>query len=52
MLKIASGRMGRNGAVFSISENDVWFCDHVPTEYIVEFIYKDYALGEQMVDET
>ena len=39
VLKIAAGKMSQTGFVFSISENDVWFCERVPTEYIVEFIY-------------
>lgn len=39
VLKIAAGRMRQNGVVFSISENNVWFCDRVPTEYIEEFLY-------------
>lgn len=39
VLKIAAGRMNQNGFVFGISENDVWFCERVPTEYIAEFSY-------------
>ena len=39
VLKIAAGQMSHAGFDFSISENDVWFSERVPTEYIVEFIY-------------
>ena len=39
VLKIAAGGMCQNGFVFSISENEVWFCEQVPTEYICEFLY-------------
>lgn len=39
VLKIASEKMSQNGMEFSISENGVWFCERVPTEYIVEFLY-------------
>lgn len=39
VLKIAAGEMHRNGVEFSISENEVWFCERVPTTYIAEFIY-------------
>lgn len=39
VLKIEAKKMHCNGAEFSISENEVWFCEHVPTQYIAEFIY-------------
>ena len=39
VLRIAAGRMSENGFNFSISENDVWFCERVPTEYIDVFLY-------------
>lgn len=39
VLKIAAGNMSKDGIEFSISENEVWFCDHIPTEYIKEFLY-------------
>lgn len=39
VLKIAARKMHQNGTVFSISENGVWFCERVQTEYIEEFIY-------------
>lgn len=39
LLKIAAGEMSRNGAVFEISENGVWFCERVPTEYICQTLY-------------
>lgn len=43
VLKIAAGQMSQAGSDFSISENDVWFCERVPTEYIEEFLYtKEY----------
>lgn len=46
VLKIAAGRMSQNHFVFSISENGVWFCERVPTEYIEEFLYsKDQNLS-------
>lgn len=39
VLKIDAKRMSQTGAVFTIFENDVWFCERVPTEYIEEFLY-------------
>ena len=39
VLKIAAGKMSQNGIAFSVSENGVWFCERVPTEYIEEFLY-------------
>ena len=46
VLKIAAGRMSQNHFVFSISENGVWFCERVSTEYIEEFLYsKDQNLS-------
>ena len=39
VLRIAAGDMHRNGTEFSISENEVWFCDRVPSIYIAECIY-------------
>ena len=39
VLKIAAEKMNQTGFVFSISENEVWFCERVPTEYIEEFLY-------------
>lgn len=39
VLKIAAERMHCNGAEFSISENEVWFCERVPSIYIAECIY-------------
>lgn len=39
VLKIAAGQMSYAGFDFSISENDVWFSERVPTEYIEEFLY-------------
>lgn len=39
VLKIAAEQMHYNGAEFSVSENEVWFCERVPTTYIAEFIY-------------
>jgi putative RNA 2'-phosphotransferase len=34
MLRVAAGRMHRNGHVFFRSANGVWLTDHVPPEYI------------------
>ena len=39
VLKISAGKMSQNCFVFSISENGVWFCERVPTEYIADFLY-------------
>lgn len=39
VLKIAAQKMCQSGATFGISENGVWFCERVPTEYIDECIY-------------
>lgn len=39
VLQIAAGEMHRAGTVFSISENEVWFCERVPAEYICGQIY-------------
>lgn len=39
VLKIAAEEMHCNGTEFSISENEVWFCERVPTIYIAECIY-------------
>ena len=39
VLKIGAGEMSRKGIPFSISENGVWFCERVDTEFIVEFLY-------------
>lgn len=40
VLKISAGEMHRNGVEFSISENEVWFCERVPTIYIAECTYE------------
>lgn len=39
VLKISAGKMHQDGFTFSISENEVWFCERVPIEYICEFLY-------------
>lgn len=39
VLKIAAGKMSKTGTEFSISENGVWFCERIPTEYIENFLY-------------
>lgn len=38
VLKIDAAAMTAAGFTFSISENGVWFCDHVPSEYICQVI--------------
>ena len=38
VLKIHAAAMTAAGLTFSVSENGVWFCDHVPTEYVCQFI--------------
>lgn len=40
VLKIDAGTMHRAGFVFGKTENDVWCTEAVPTEFIVEHIYK------------
>ncbi len=39
VLKIAAGKLYEDGAVFGITENDVWCTEKVPTKYITEEIY-------------
>ena len=38
--QIAASEMHSNGIEFSISENEVWFCEQVPTTYIAEILYE------------
>ena len=45
VLKISTPEMLRDGFIFSISENEVWFCESIPTIYIREFIYTHPELG-------
>ena len=45
VLKIAAEKMYQDGTIFYISENEVWFCERVPTAYIAEFLY-DYPISE------
>ena len=40
VLKIAASEMHSKGIEFSISENEVWFCEQVPTTYIAEILYE------------
>ena len=40
VLKIHAGEMARRGAVFGVTENDVWCTERVPAEYIAEKIRK------------
>lgn len=47
VLKIAAGEMHRRGGVFSISENEVWFSDRIPKEYICEILYTGERYGEE-----
>lgn len=39
VVKIAAGDMSRAGIEFSISENEVWFCERVPKEFIAGLYY-------------
>lgn len=42
VLKIEARKMHEDGAVFGITENEVWCTETVPKEYIAEEIYKLY----------
>lgn len=40
MLRISARKLYEDGAVFGITENDVWCTEEIPVEYIDEEIYK------------
>ena len=44
VLKIDSGTMAEHGIEFNISENEVWFCERIPVEYITKVIDSDLSL--------
>ncbi|MBR2894182.1 MAG: RNA 2'-phosphotransferase [Oscillospiraceae bacterium] len=39
VIKIAANEMKENGYVFSVSDNNVWFCEKIPTTYIAELLW-------------
>ena len=45
VLKIAAEKLWQNGTVFGVTENGVWCCESVPTEYIEEFLYEQKEYG-------
>lgn len=45
VLKIDSGTMAEQGIEFNISENEIWFCERIPIEYITKVIdNSDFSL--------
>ena len=39
VIKIAASTMKENGYIFSVSDNNVWFCEEIPTAYIAELLW-------------